>query len=273
MKIKNLTKKALDELKDISDYKAEAEWLVALSLDKKRSEVYQDLEANKKQQKVFFKALKRRKKGEPLAYIFKSANFYGYDFIVNKNVLIPRPETEELVNFALMNINKNSKVLDVGTGSGAIAITINKESNAEVTAVDISKKALKVAKQNAKNNQAKVEFVLSNLFSKLKERKFDVIISNPPYITIEAYQRLDKTVKDFEPKLALVGGSDGLKFYKEIIENAHKHLLLNGKIFFEIGYDQAEKVKNLLVEYGYKNIQSKKDLYGNDRIVYAEKGE
>ena len=137
----------------------------------------------------------------------------------------------------------------------------------------ISKKALKVAKRNAKNNKVNVEFIHSNIFSKLKERKFDVIISNPPYITKEAYLGLDKTVKDFEPKLALVGGDDGLDFYKEIIKNAHKFLENNGKIFFEIGYDQGESVKNLLIESGYKNVMVKKDLYKNDRIVYAEKGE
>ncbi len=273
MKIKKLTNRALEELKNIQDYKAEAEWLVALSLKIKRSEVYQEFEVDKKQLKIFNKALKRRKRGEPLAYIFKSANFYGYDFYVNKNVLIPRPETEELVHFALMNIKKETKVLDIGTGSGAIAITIAKETNAKVTAVVISKKAFRVAKKNAKINQINVRFLQSNIFSKLRNEKFNVIISNPPYITKDAYQGLDKTVKDFEPKLALVGGDDGLKFYKEIIENAHKYLEDDGKIYFEIGYDQAEVVKSLLVKNGYKNVQSKKDLYGNDRIVYAEKGE
>lgn len=273
MKIKELTNLAFDKLKDIDDSKAEAEWLVALSLGTSRSNVYLNDEVKKEKEKIFFKALKKRVKGEPLAYIFKSANFYGYDSFVNKNVLIPRPETEELVNFALKSITSESKVLDIGTGSGVIAITIAKESKAKVTAIDISRKALKVAKKNAKNNQVNVEFICSNLFSKLKERKFDIIISNPPYITKEAYNGLDKTVKDFEPKLALVGGDDGLKFYKEIIKNAHKYLLNNGKIYFEIGYDQAESVKDLLVKNGYKNVQSKKDLYGNDRIVYAEKGE
>jgi len=273
MKIKKATNLALKTLEGFTDYKAEAEWLVALSVGIKRSEVYQDLEMNSKQEKVFKSALKRREKGEPLAYIFKSASFYGYDFFVNKNVLIPRPETEELVNFALMSINKNSKVLDIGTGSGAIAITIAKEINAKVTAVDISRKALRVARKNAKLNQINVRFLQSNLFSKLNNEKFDVIISNPPYITNEAYQGLEKTVKEYEPKLALVGGEDGLKFYKKIIEDAHKHLNNDGKVFFEIGYDQADSVKKLLIDNGYKNVQSKKDLYGNDRIVYAEKGE
>ena len=273
MKIKNLTEKAIEELKCFTDYKAEAEWLVALSLNIRRSEVYKEAQVTKEQEKIFIKALKRRRKGEPLAYIFKSSNFYGYDFYVNKNVLIPRPETEELVNFALKSINENMKVLDIGTGSGAIAITIAKESGVEVTAIDISKKALKVAKKNAKNNKVNVKFICSDIFSKLKETKFDIIISNPPYITSEAYNNLEKTVKGFEPKLALVGGNDGLKFYKEIIENAHNYLLDDGKIFFEIGFDQAEAVKNLLIQNGYKNVEIKKDLYKNDRIVYAEKGE
>lgn len=273
MKIKDLTNLALKTLENIDGFKAESEWLVALSLGISRSEVYSNRETSKKQQIKFNKELKQRLKGEPLAYIFNSACFYGYDFYVNKHTLIPRPETEELVNEALKHISKESKVLDIGTGSGAIAVTIQKESNAIVSAVDISKKALKVAKRNAKNNKVNVEFIHSNIFSKLKERKFDVIISNPPYITKEAYLGLDKTVKDFEPKLALVGGDDGLVFYKVIIKNAHKFLENNGKIFFEIGYDQGESVKNLLIESGYKNVMVKKDLYKNDRIVYAEKGE
>ena len=271
MKIKELTNLALEKLKNISDDKADAEWLVALSLGTSRGNVYLNEEVSKNQEKAFFKALKKRVKGEPLAYIFKSANFYGYDFYVNKNVLIPRPETEELVNLALKSIAKDTRVLDIGTGSGVIAITIAKESEAKVTAVDISSKALKVAGKNALSNQANVEFIKSNLFSKLKNRKFDVIISNPPYITEEAYIGLNKTVKDFEPKIALVGGVDGLKFYKKIIENAHKYLSDNGKLFFEIGFDQAEAVKNLLIKNGYRNIKIKKDIFKNDRIVYAEK--
>lgn len=273
MKVKDLTHLALKTLESIDGFKAESEWLVALSLGISRGEVYSNQEVFKGKQKIFNKALKKRMAGEPLSYIFNSACFYGYDFYVNKHTLIPRPETEELVNEALKHISEDSTVLDIGTGSGAIAVTIQKESNAKVTAVDISNKALKVAKKNAKKNDVKVEFIHSNIFSKLKERMFDVIISNPPYITNEAYLGLDKTVKDFEPKLALVGGDDGLDFYKEIVKNAHKYLKNNGKIFFEIGYDQGEAVKTLLTESGYKNVTLKKDLYKNDRIVYAEKGE
>jgi len=273
MKIKDLTNLALTTLENIEDFKAESEWLVALSLGIKRGEVYSNQEVLKKQETVFKTALKRRLKGEPLAYIFNSASFYGYDFYVNKHTLIPRPETEELVEFALKHINKNSRVLDIGTGSGAIAITIKKESDASVTAVDVSRNALKVAIKNAKNNQANVKFLHSNVFSNLKNNKFDVIISNPPYITKNAYLNLNKTVKDFEPKLALVGGEDGLSFYKKIVDNAHKYLLNNGKIFFEIGFDQGDAVKKLLIEKGYKNVIIKKDLFKNDRIVYAEKGE
>ena len=268
MKIKKLTNRALEELKNIQDYKAEAEWLVALSLKIKRSEVYQEFEVDKKQLKIFNKALKRRKRGEPLAYIFKSANFYGYDFYVNKNVLIPRPETEELVELALKSISPNSTILDIGTGSGAIAIAISKEIGAKVTAVDISLKALEVAKENAKINDANVELLSSDLFENLKGRKFDIIISNPPYISQSEYEELMPEVKIYEPKLALVCEEDGLEIYRKIIEKAPEFLNQNGKIFFEIGYLQAEKVCDMLKDK-FKDIKVKKDLQGLDRMVYA----
>lgn len=252
-----------------SDAQAEAEWLLALALDIKRGEVYLDTQLTDDQEQAFMFALKAREKGEPLAYIFHSANFYGYDLEVDKNVLIPRPETEELVELILKEeITEKTQILDIGTGSGAIAITLAKESKAKLTAVDISDGAIKIAKTNAVRNNAKVKFVKSDLFSKLEDMVFDIIVSNPPYINEEEYNSLEISVKDYEPKTALYGGKDGLYFYCEIIKKAPKYLKNKGKIFFEIGYNQAKDVCGLL-EKDFENIKVKKDLQGQDRMVYA----
>lgn len=270
MNRKEATELAYSSLKNImEDAKAEAEWLVALCLDVKRSEVYSLTDLSKEEQEYFMFALKQRKKKVPLAYIFHKTNFYGYDLEVNKNVLIPRAETEELVELALKHISKESSVLDIGTGSGAIAIAVQKESKANVTAVDVSNDALKVAKKNAAANQAKVEFICSNLFEKLEGRTFDVVISNPPYISESEYNELDEGVKNFEPKLALCDNLDGLEFYRKIILNVKKYLKTDGKVFFEIGYNQGKAVEKLFIENNFKNVTIKKDLEGNDRIVYA----
>lgn len=269
MKRKEAVEYAYNLLKlTMEDAKVEAEWLVALCLNVKRNDVYLDKVLSKEEEEKFHFALKERQKKVPLSYIFHSANFYGYDFEVSPNVLIPRPETEELVEYAIKNISSTDSVLDIGTGSGVIAITINKKTNAKVTAVDISKEALKLAKTNAVRNNAKVEFICSNLFEKIQNRTFDIIISNPPYISEEEYNTLDEGVKNFEPKLALVAEENGLYFYKKIINEASKHLKTKGKIFFEIGYNQGKKVADLL-EKDFENIIVKKDLQGNDRIVSA----
>lgn len=252
---------------------AEAEWLVALALHEKRSESHSQKELSKKQKRRIEKFLKQRKKHKPLAYILKSAEFFGFDFYVNKNVLIPRPETEELVDLIQKQINQNTKVLDIGTGSGAIAISLQKLTNAKVVAVDVSKKAISVAKKNAKNLDAKVNFVCSDLFENLQGQVFDVIVSNPPYVSESEFVNLEKDVRDFEPKLALVAEKDGMMIYEKIIKEAPKHLQKGGKIFFEIGHTQAEKIKKLL-EKDFENITIKKDLEGKDRMVFAvKKGE
>ena len=271
MKIKQMLEKVKSELASAGTTdSAEAEWLVALTLKIRRSEVYSlgERELTSKEQKKIEANLEKRKQHIPLAYIVGDAEFYGMKFIVNENVLIPRPETEEVVEFALKHINKTSKVLDIGTGSGTIAIAIAAQKNCQVTAVDISEEALKIAGQNAKNNIKKVEFIQSNVFSALDGRRFNVIISNPPYISETEYQTLMPEVKMYEPKIALVAEDDGLKIYKQIISGAPKHLEKNGVIVFEIGYNQGEKIKNLL-EKDFKEIKIIKDLQGNDRIAFA----
>lgn len=252
---------------DVSD----AEWLVAVTLSIKRSEVYQkNITVTEKQVEQVAKLALKRVEGEPLAYVLGNSDFYGFNFKVNSDVLIPRPETEELVNLALKYINVDTSVLDMCTGSGAIAVTVNKLSKAKVTAVDISEKALKIAEFNAKNNETDVGFVLSDAFENVNDL-FDVIISNPPYIKTEDIKNLQNEVKR-EPVLALDGGDDGLNFYRVLATDGAKRLNANGKLFVEYGVNQSADVKNILETSGnFKNVEIYKDINGIDRIIKAEK--
>lgn len=274
MKVYQILEKVKKELESVNICdSAEAEWLVALAIGENRASSHSDRELSCEEENHILEFLKQRKMHKPLAYIAKNADFYGYLFNVNENVLIPRPETEELVCLVLKNIKQGERVLDIGTGSGAIAIVLAKESNAVVTAIDVSEKALEVAKENAKNLGVNVEFVLSDLFENLEGEKYDKIVSNPPYISENEFQMLESDVKDFEPKLALVADNNGLEIYEKIIKKAPEHLTKNGEIYFEIGYSQAESVKKLL-EKDFENIKIYKDLEGKDRMIFASrKGE
>ena len=215
-------------------------------------------------------AIERLNNGEPVQYIVGNVDFYNSNFIVNKNVLIPRFETEELVlntiNFIKEYFNKKVKVLDIGTGSGAIAISIKKEVDSEVYATDISKEALEVAKENAKRNNVDILFTETNLFEGIKDN-FDVVISNPPYIRYD--EEIDEIVKNNEPHIALYADNNGLYFYEEILKNIKK--ILNDKylIAFEIGKDQGEAINELKEKYlPESNIILKKDLEGRDRMIF-----
>ena len=189
-------------------------------------------------------------------------------------MLAPRQDTEILVEQAIKYINDQQqvqKVLDLCTGSGAIAITIAKNTNSKVTATDISKRALAVATKNAKNLDAKVTFLQSDAFKDLKpSSKFDIIISNPPYIPTKVIETLDEEVKNHDPLIALDGGEDGLDFYKIIADNAPKHLSKGGVLMLEIGYDQKQSVPKLL-QTKFKDIQVLNDYGGNPRVVIATK--
>jgi release factor glutamine methyltransferase len=198
--------------------------------------------------------------------------FMDLEFVVNKDVLIPRPETELLVEQVVSYIKDNDvKVLDMCTGSGCIAVSVDRMcANADVTAVDISEKALKVAGENNIRNEGRVTFVQSDLFENIHET-YDIIVSNPPYIPTSDIETLMEEVREHEPRLALDGSTDGLKFYREICTNAVNYLNENGKIFLEIGYDQGRTVPELLRENGFTDIQVLKDLSGNDRMVIAGK--
>lgn len=228
-----------------------------------------------RQEVNYFKAIKKLCEGIPLQHITNRQEFMKMTFFVDENVLIPRPDTEILVEEVIKIAKKINarKILDLCTGSGAIAVSLAKYiDRSNITAVDISSKALNVAKLNAKNNEVedKITFVESDLFENLKKDKYDIIVSNPPYIKKEILEKLDKEVQK-EPTIALDGGYDGLDFYRKIINSAEEYLKFNGYLCFEIGFDQKEEVEELLKsKEKYINIYSKKDLCDNDRVVVAK---
>lgn len=214
--------------------------------------------------------LEMLKKGLPPQYIVGNVNFYGNIFKVNKNTLIPRFETEYLIQKLLKYIdkyfNKKIKILDIGTGSGVIAITLAKKINCEVTATDISSKALEVAIENAKINKVNVKFYQSDLYTNITDT-FDVIVSNPPYIAFD--EKIDDLVKNNEPHIALFAKEEGLYFYKEILKQAPNYLNKKNIIAFEIGENQGKKIKELAQKQFPKSLVTiEKDLAGKDRYVF-----
>ncbi|PKH66152.1 peptide chain release factor N(5)-glutamine methyltransferase [Flavobacterium sp. ALD4] len=211
----------------------------------------------------------------PIQYLLGRTSFYGLDFEVNENVLIPRPETEELVEWIIQSSrsevgNKKLKVLDIGTGSGCIAISLAKNiPNAEVYAIDVSEKALATAKRNATLNQVNVTFIIQNILeTEDLNQQFDIIISNPPYVRNLEKQEIKKNVLENEPHLALfVEDDDALIFYKKIAALAQKNLLDNGQLFFEINQYLGKDMFELLEKLKFKGIELRKDIYGNDRMM------
>ena len=259
------TKKTL--LKYGIDEESEAEWIVSLSANLKRDDLKKDIFLTAKQVQKINRLVAERITGKPLWYCVGDVDFYGYTLKVNESVLIPRPETEELV-YVAKQLNLTGKtVLDLCTGSGAIAIAIKKLTTANVYALDISESALEVAKQNATLNGADITFIKSDMFENLGELKFDLIISNPPYIKSEDIPKLQKEVKDFEPLSALDGGEDGLDFYRIISNRAKDYLVDGGVLLLECGIGQAKDIAELLS--GYKTVEIIKDLEGIDRIIKA----
>ncbi len=217
----------------------------------------------------YFELIQKRCERIPLAYILNEQEFMGLKFFINENVLIPRQDTEILVEEVLKYSNSKS-IIDMCTGSGCIIISILKHSIKSFgIGVDISSKAIEVAKHNAiLNDLNQMEFIESDLFTNINQ-KFDIIVSNPPYIKTDIIKDLMPEVLH-EPANALDGHKDGLYFYKEIISNAEFYLNSNGRIFFEIGYDQSEEVTKLLEEYKFKNIKVIKDYAGLDRVVHGQ---
>lgn len=230
----------------------------------------------------FLELMDKRSKGYPIQYILKEKEFMGLDFYVEEGVLIPRPDTETLVEYVLRHIDKNHKdrlvnFLDLGIGSGAICLSVaHYRKNANVYGVDIHDTPLKVASINKERfNLDNVKLYKGDLFKGIEdlglEGKFHIIASNPPYIPKREIETLQKEVKDYEPVDALDGGEDGLSFYRRIIPESKRYLQEKGLLIFEIGYDQGKQVKDILMDNGFKNIQILKDLQGLDRVVFGTK--
>ena len=214
---------------------------------------------------------------KPIQYILGETEFYGLPFLVNESTLIPRPETEELVKLIISNTMiiksiKPLKILDIGTGSGCIAISLAKNLlNTEVFAMDISDKALVTAQKNAEINEIKVDFFLKNILETDDlEQQFDIIVSNPPYVRYSEKSEIKPNVLEYEPHLALfVEDRDALLFYRKIGQLAKKNLNINGKLYFEVNQYLGQETVKLLIDLGFKNIELKKVIYGNDRMISA----
>ncbi len=267
---------------DISSPHLNAELLIAHVLHCSRLDLYlkydkplSDVERNSIKQLI-----KRRITHYPLQYILGEVEFYGQNLHVEEGVLIPRPETEILVDVVLNHIKENQKdecnVLDIGTGSGNIAISLsisveNNDSSISVVAVDISEKALEVAKKNAEHhNLDNIAFIHSDIFENIND-SFDYIISNPPYISELELATLSPEIKNFEPKEALCAKSNGLEFYERILKDADKYLKNDGRIFFEIGATQKQAIEKYAFRYNFKIIDSKKDYNDFDRVLILKK--
>ena len=257
------------KLETMVEDKADVDWMICHVTGKKRSELEHITYIRHSKTEELYEMARRRQAGEPLWQIIGNADFYGYEIDINRNVLCPRPETEELVCEAVKHISGNSRVLDLCTGSGCIAVVVADKTGAQVVASDISEAALDTARANAEKNNVgdKIVFVRSDMFENI-QGVFDVIISNPPYIPTADIQGLDREVKDYEPKSALDGGEDGLNFYRVIAENAGRYLAVGGRIFLEVGINQADAVKGMLSDF---DVEIKKDMQGIDRIICGVK--
>lgn len=282
LNIQEIQKYCLNKLKEnnVEDYSLKAKLLICNAISKPK----EYLLIHDKEELEEAKALEIKDninkiiEGYPIQYITGKQEFMGLDFFVNENVLIPQPDTEVLVE-EVINIAKKlkqPKILDLCTGSGAIAVSLKKhleilgQTETEITASDISIKALEVAKINAKNNDVGIEFIESDLFKNI-DKKFNIIVSNPPYIKTDVIKDLSLQVQN-EPYIALDGGQDGLDFYREIINHAYKYLEEQGYLALEIGYDQREDVIKIIESSNqYKEIFSRRDFAGNDRIIVCKR--
>ena len=262
----------------IEEAKIDARLLLEYTCKTDRNALYLkgDAEVSDTEKKSYMELISKRAEHIPLQHLTGEQEFMGLTFAVNKHVLIPRQDTECLVEIVLKNLHDGMQILDMCTGSGCILISLLHYSNDCVgVGVDLSEEALKVATHNAERigsngnqKEMNISFVHSDLFEKV-EGKFDIIVSNPPYIKTEVIDTLMPEVKDFEPVMALDGTEDGLEFYRRIIVDAKKYLNRGGQLFFEIGYDQGEDVRNLMSDNGYEDVVVAKDLAGLDRVVYG----
>ena len=273
MKLKDILKYAENKLKDggVDEYKSDARFLTSDFLNGDLSSIIitPSKEVDASELDIM---LEKRIKGVPCQYITKNVQFMSLEFEVNENVLIPRQDTELLVETILKIRPHNPEILDICTGSGCIAVSLAKYINCKaVRACDISGKAIDVAKKNAAKNGVEIEFYEDDILTSEKyDQKYDVVVSNPPYIETDVVLTLDSVVKDYEPGIALDGGEDGLKFYRKIADYAKHILKEDGLLAFEIGYNQAAALYEILTPNGYDEITLLQDLSGNDRVVTAK---
>jgi release factor glutamine methyltransferase len=289
-KIKDYRTQFIQELSAIYDA-GEAESFFYLILEEKQKlkridlALKPDLTFSDDEIQIWNSILEQLKKEIPVQYLLGKTSFYGLEFEVNSTVLIPRPETEELVEWIIEGqklevrsqklgaASRKIKILDIGTGSGCIAISLAKNiSNAQVFAIDVSEKALATAQKNAEINEVSVTFISKNILeTEDLEQQFDIIVSNPPYVRELEKQEIKKNVLDNEPHLALfVEDNDALIFYRKIAELAQKNLSPNGQLFFEINQYLGKEMIDLLEKMGFKNIELRKDIYGNNRMMKAD---
>jgi release factor glutamine methyltransferase len=284
MLLKNYKTIFLEALSSLYDEK-EVESFFYLTLEKlyqkKRIDLalQPDLAMDEAQLAQWENVLTELKTYKPIQYILGETEFYGLSFLVNENVLIPRPETEELVELILVESRKSKveslRILDIGTGSGCIPISLKKNlPSAEVFAIDVSSNALEVAQKNALLNGVEINFIqkdilkVENLAFDFRFLTFDIIVSNPPYVRNLEKKEINPNVLNYEPHLALfVEDNDALLFYRKITQLAKKHLAENGKLYFEINQYLGKETATLVESYGFKNVQLIKDIYGNDRMI------
>ncbi len=270
MMLSELRKQLKAEFAELDIEETDADFIIAEVLNVARTELIFVKEIDEKTTRKILECAEKRKQHMPVDAIFGKTWFYGLQFAVNENVLTPRQDSELVVDAALKEIKANNfkTVLDLCTGSGCLAIAIKANADVNVTATDVSQKAISVAKQNAKFNGVEIDFLRSNMFEAV-DGKFDLIVSNPPYIDTEEMQTLDEEVLSYDPKLALDGGDLGLKFYNIIHENARKHLNDGGILILEIGEDQKELVTSLFNDF--ECVEALKDYGGNDRVLVFKK--
>lgn len=272
------SKKLIEITKDYKVAYIETQILIAhyLNLSKTKLISKSLRELNENEINNIEKLINRRLKHEPIAYITNKKEFYGIDFYVDNSVLIPRAETEELIDLVRDYINKknyekNISICDIGAGSGNISITLKKLfedfENIDITAIEISDKAVEVIKKNEANIlKEKINIINANALTFEPQKKFDIIVSNPPYVALKDKNNLQKDL-DFEPETALYSGYDGLDFYRNFFAVMDKYLKLGGAFFFEIGFNQGKELLNICESFNIKNADIKKDLSGKDRFL------
>jgi len=266
--------------KGINSSRLNAELLLSHILNCKRLELYLSFDRPLQKSEIdsYRELLKRRSTFEPLQYIIGKVEFYGLEFEVNQSVLIPRPETELLVEAVIESVAKDERIniLDIGSGSGNISIALAKNiPSCTVVGIDISEEAIETSTRNAKLNgvESQLMFVKKNILNgiEINENSFDVVVSNPPYVSVANFVNLDPELRLYEPQIALTDESDGLSFYRNISVLSRSLLKNNGKLFFEIGAGQSDAVKKILIDSDYKNIVIIKDYSDIERVIIGEK--